>query len=246
MDGSQLRKRSTAKPGLRALEACGDGFWELDLKSGAAWYSPWFYQKLNWPTETRRTTLGELESVLKTQAWMELMARIRTHLEQGRPLELDFEVALPGAALPSWWRLKGAALRNAGGQPLHLAGSMRELGADRGERSGARDLLGELGSATDLLAVRGAFDALPVAAALLDARASLLAANRQWHAFPAATTAQAIARLKAANSQTAIEFWLDQGEEFDAGPRRLRVRAIAFQHDGERHLAVTLEDRRSD
>ena len=64
--------------------------------------------------------------------------------------------------------------------------------------------------------------------------------------FPAATTTQAIARLKAANSQTAIEFWLDQGEAFDAGPRRLRVRAIAFQHDGARHLAVTLEDRRSD
>ena len=112
MDGSQPRKRSTAKPGLRALEACGDGFWELDLKSGSAWYSSWFYQKLDWPTETRRTTLGELESVLKAQAWMELMARIRAHLEQGQPLELDFEVALPGAALPSWWRLKGAALRS--------------------------------------------------------------------------------------------------------------------------------------
>jgi hypothetical protein len=27
---------------------------------------------------------------------------------------------------------------------------------------------------------------------------------------------------------------------------RLRVRAIAFQHEGSRHLAVTLEDRRSD
>ena len=64
--------------------------------------------------------------------------------------------------------------------------------------------------------------------------------------IPAATTAQALARLRAANSQTAIEFWLDQGDGFDAGPRRLRVRAIAFQHEGARHLAVTLEDRRSD
>jgi hypothetical protein len=236
MDGSLPRKRSAAKPGLRALEACGDGFWELDLKSGSAWYSPWFYQKLSWPTETRRTTLGELESVLKTESWTLLMAGIRAHLEQGRPLELDFEVAVPGVTVAPWWRMRGSALRNAAGQPVHLAGSMREVGADRGER----------GSASDLLGVRGAFDALPVAAALLDARASLLEANRQWHAFPEATTAQAIARLKAANSQTAIEFWLDQGEEFDAGPRRLRVRAIAFQHDSARHLAVTLEDRRSD
>ncbi len=236
MDGSSPRKRSAAKQGLRALEASGDGFWELDLKSGAAWYSSWFYQKLSWPTETRRTTLGELESVLKAPSWMELVARIRAHLEQGQPLELDVEVAAPGAAVSPWWRIRGSVLRNAAGQPVHLAGSMREIGAERGERC----------SATDLVGVRGAFDALPVAAALLDARASLLEANRQWHAFPTATTAQALARLKAANSQTAIEFWLDQGEEFDAGPRRLRVRAIAFQHDNERHLAVTLEDRRSD
>ena len=78
------------------------------------------------------------------------------------------------------------------------------------------------------------------------ARSAPIGANREWHAFPLSTTAQALARLKAANSQTAIEFWLDQGAGFDAGPRRLRVRAIAFQHDNERHLAVTLEDRRSD
>ncbi len=236
MDGSPPGKRTAAKPGLRALEACGDGFWEIDLKSGSAWYSPWFYQKLSWPTETRRTTLSELQSVLKAESWLELMARIRAHLEQGQPLELDFEVAMPGAAVSPWWRMRGSALRDAAGQPFHLAGSMREVGADRGER----------GNAADLVRVHGAFDALPVAAALLDARAGLLEANRQWHAFPAATTDQAIARLKAANSQTAIEFWLDQAEEFDAGPRRLRVRAIAFQHEGARHLAVTLEDRRSD
>jgi hypothetical protein len=236
MDGSPPRKRSTAKPGLHALEACGDGFWELDLKSGSAWFSPWFYQKLGWPTEIRRTTLGELESLLKPAAWTELMARIRAHLEQGRPLELDFEVAVSGAADLPWWRMRGSALRNDAGHPVHLAGSMHEVSVDRGDRNSAADLIG----------LRGAFDALPVAAALLDARASLLQANREWHAFPASITAQALARLKSANSQTAIEFWLDQGAGCEAGPRRLRVRAIAFQHENARHLAVTLEDRRSD
>jgi hypothetical protein len=201
-----------------------------------AWFSPWFYQKLSWPTEGRRTTLGELESVLKPASWTELMAGIRAHLEQRRPLELDVEVAVPGAAALPWWRIRGSALRNATGQPVHLAGSMREISVDRENHRTAADPIG----------VCGAFDALPVAAALLDARAALLQANREWHAFPASTTAQALARLKAANSQTAIEFWLDQGAEFDAGPRRLRVRAIAFQHENARHLAVTLEDRRSD
>lgn len=235
MDESHARKRKGAKPGLRALEACGDGFWELDLKDGSAWYSEWFYQKLHWPAENRRTTLSDLEPLLRPAAWLELMARIRAHLEQGRPLELDLEVTVPEST-PQRWHLQGSACGNGAGRPEYLAGSMRVVTADRGAH----------GAASELVGLRGAFEALPVAAALLDARAALLEANRQWHEFPAATTAQALARLRAANSQTAIEFWLDQGEEFDAGPRRLRVRAIAFQHEGARHLAVTLEDRRSD
>jgi hypothetical protein len=234
MAGTTPRKRTAAKPGLRALQACGDGFWELDLRDGSAWYSEWFYQKLGWPTETKRTTLKDLEPLLAPAAWAELMTRIREQLEQSRPLTLDFEVAVPGAP-PEWWHIQGSALRNRAGQPETLAGSMRALGAERGP-----------GGGPDLSGVRSAFEALPVAAAVLDARAALLEGNRQWRDLPPATTAQALARLKAANSQTAIEFWLDQGEEFDAGPRRLRVRAIAFQHDGARHLAVTLEDRRSD
>ncbi len=97
-----------------------------------------------------------------------------------------------------------------------------------------------------LACLRSAFDALPVAAALLDARATLLEANHLWREYPEVTAAQAIARLRAANSQTAIEFWLDPSEPASAGIRPLRVRAIAFQHDGARHLVVTLEDRRND
>jgi hypothetical protein len=235
MAGTRPRKRTAAKPGLKALQACGDGFWELDLKDGSAWYSEWFYQKLGWPTETKRTTLKDLEPILQPAAWAGLMTRIREQLEQSRPLDLDFEAAVPGAP-PERWQIRGSAQRNAAGQPESLAGSMRVVGADA--RPG--------GSTSDLLGAQSAFEALPIAAAILDARAALLQGNRQWQDLPPATTAQALARLKAANSQTAIEFWLDQGEEFDAGPRRLRVRAIAFQHEGTRHLAVTLEDRRSD
>jgi hypothetical protein len=234
-DGSPPRNRRAAKPGARALEGCGDGFWELDLSAGSAWFSEWFYQKLSWSAETKRTTLGDLQPLLPPAAWLELMARLRDHLEQGHPLDLEFEVRLPDGSMP-WWRIQGSAHRNGSGQPVHLAGSMRDVSAEPRRR----------GATPELPGVRGGFDALPVAAALLDARATLLQANRQWQQFPAATTAQALARLRAANSQTAIEFWIDQGDGFDAGPRSLRVRAIAFQHDGARHLAVTLEDRRSD
>jgi hypothetical protein len=234
MDGSHPRKRTAAKPGLRALEASGDGFWELDLKNGSAWFSRWFYQKLDWRAETKRTTLRDLEPWFDPEAWAELMARFRAHLERGQPLTLDLQARVPTG--PECWRLRGSAHRNGVGQPVYLAGSMREVTAEEDPAA----------STSELVWAAGAFDSLPVAAALLDARAVLVKANRQWQALPLHATTQALARLRAANSQTAIEFWLDRAQGTEAGARHLRVRAIAFQHEGARLLTVTLEDRRSD
>jgi PAS domain-containing protein len=218
------------KPGLRALDACGDGFWECDLVAGSAWFNDWFYRKLNWPQDSKRSTLGDLQPALRPDAWDRLMDMFRNHLEKGLPLDLEIEVDVPGARRERW-RVRGSAQRNDAGQPVYLAGSMRELGDE------PANSMGSIGSA---------FDALPVAAALLDSHATVIAANQLWRKFPASTADQAIARLRAANSQTAIEFWLDEGAQTDAGGRQLRVRAVAFQHEGSRHLAVTLEDRRSD
>ncbi|HTV94349.1 MAG TPA: hypothetical protein VME42_00015 [Steroidobacteraceae bacterium] len=232
MQEPRTRPRKGAKPGARALEACGDGFWEFDLIDGSAWFNDWFYEKLAWSREARRTRLADLQPAVRPAAWDALMGKFREHLEKGAPLELDIEVDL-SAAQCERWRIRGAAHRNGAGQPIYLAGSMRDVSREPhpAEMSGLKCL-------------RGAFDSLPVAAALLDAHAVVLETNRLWQEFPAATSAQALARLRAANSQTAIEFWLDQ--ETGYGTRQLRVRAIAFQHDGARHLAVTLEDRRSD
>ena len=219
------------KPGMRALDACGDGFWECDLIAGSAWFSDWFYRKLAWPHDAKRAALCDLQPALRPGGWERLMGTFRDHLEKDVPLDLEIEVEVevPGARLERW-RMRGAALRNGAGQPIYLAGSMREETA--GSDAGTMACLGS------------AFDALPVAAALLDSHATVIVANQLWREFPEAIATQAIARLRAANSQTAIEFWLDEGER--PSGRQLRVRAIAFQHEGARHLAVTLEDRRSD
>jgi PAS domain-containing protein len=221
------------KPGLRALAACGDGFWELDLIAGSAWFSDWFYRKLDWRRDTERSTLADLQPALRPEAWDRLMGMLRDHLEKRLPLDLVIDVNV-GARLERW-RVRGAAQRNDAGQPVYLAGSMLEMRAEPPHADA--NIMARLGTA---------FDALPVAAALLDGHAMVIVANQLWRAFPAATAEQATARLRAANSQTAIEFWLDEAARGYSGGRQLRVRAVAFQHDGSRHLAVTLEDRRSD
>jgi PAS domain-containing protein len=226
------RKPTSMKPGMRALAACGDGFWECDLLDGSAWFSDWFYQKFGWVRDAKRNTFAALQARMPPMAWLGLMDKIRGHLEQGVILDFEFDVRPAGDALERW-RVCGRAHRNEAGQPVYLAGSMRAID-------------GESHASSALACLRSAFDALPVAAALLDARATLIEANRLWREYPDVTAAQAIARLRAANSQTAIEFWLDPGVAASTGIRALRVRAIAFHHDGARHLVVTLEDRRND
>jgi hypothetical protein len=223
------------KPGMRALDACGDGFWECDLIGGSAWFSEWFYRKLGWLHDAKHSVLCDLQPALRPGVWDRLMGTFRDHLEKGAPLDLEIEVEVPGARVERW-HMRGAALRNGAGQPVYLAGSMHEVPAAAFAGSDASPVA-YLGSA---------FDALPVAAAILDSHATVMVANQLWREFPEAIASQAIARLRAANSQTAIEFWVDEGDGEHSGGRQLRVRAIAFQHEGARHLAVTLEDRRSD
>jgi hypothetical protein len=228
MPESRPRTRKAVKPGWLALNACGDGFWEFDLLSGSAWFSDWFYRKLGW-SEAKRSML-DLQPLLRPAGWDELMRQLRAQLEQGQPLDVELRVQV--ADRLECWQLRGAAQRNAAGQPIGLAGSVREVSAHpaRPEPS------------PTLACSCGAFDALPVAAALLDAQCVILAANRKWRAVPERAAAQAISCLLAS---PATEDWLPLNHDGapGSGPRPLRVRAAPFHHNGLRYLVVVLDER---
>jgi hypothetical protein len=81
---ARVRPKSI-KPGLRALQACGEGFWECDLIAGSAWFNDWFYRKLDWPQDAKRSTLGDLQPALRPGAWDRLTGMFRDHLEKGFP-----------------------------------------------------------------------------------------------------------------------------------------------------------------
>jgi PAS domain-containing protein len=216
---------------MRALNACGDGFWEFDLLDGSAWFSEWFYRKLNWSSDTKRALL-DFRPILPPAEWDKLMAQFRAHLEQGVPLDVELRVEVAGQSL-EWWHIRGSAQRNDAGQPVYLAGSAREVSADR--RRADQSL--------SLLCVSASFDALPVAAALLDAQSAVLKANRLWRELPENDAGHAIAQLQAANPRTEVELSWHHDAGGGGSARRLRLQAAPFEHDGSRHLVVTLEDR---
>jgi hypothetical protein len=109
--------------------ATSDGLWGLDLWSGTAWFSDWFYQRLNWPSHTKRNRLDDLRPQLSAEAWQALLLGIRGHLELQVPLDVQLRVQLADGRF-QWWRVQGSAERNVGGQPVNLVGSAQDMSAE--------------------------------------------------------------------------------------------------------------------
>lgn len=117
--------------------AGSDGLWGLVLWKGSAWFSDWFYQRLQWPTAVKHTRLEDLRPNLPDGAWETLLAGIRAHLEQGTPLDVELRVQSNGGRT-EWWQVTGAVEHNIGGQPVYLAARMRDVTAEP-RRGAARD-----------------------------------------------------------------------------------------------------------
>ncbi len=226
MPDSRSRSRKAPQPGWLALNACGDGFWEFDLLSGSAWFSDWFYGKLGW-SEARRSML-DLQPLMRPADWEDLMRKLRGQLEQAQPLDLELRVRVADSL--ECWQLRGAAQRNAAGQPIGLAGSVREVNKAR-----ATELR------PSLTCPCGAFESLPVAAALIDAHSAVLVANHKWREVPEPVAAHAIRCLLASGP---TQEWLALKQEGAPGssPRPLRARAAPFHHEGLQHLVVMRDE----
>jgi len=107
------------------------GRWELDLWDGSAWFSAWFWQRLQWPAQANRNKLESLRPYLAPGAWEALLLAIRAHLERQEPLELEIAVLVNGQS--ERWEVHGSVERTPAGQPVYLGGSMRELKSEWGQ-----------------------------------------------------------------------------------------------------------------
>ena len=84
---------STSAPSPRKSPASGagdvrsdEGLWGLVLWSGTAWFSDWFYRRLQWSVSVKHKRLDVLQPHLTEGSWEALLLAIRAHLEQGLPL----------------------------------------------------------------------------------------------------------------------------------------------------------------
>jgi PAS domain-containing protein len=126
MSEPPLSPRSNPAAPTSASPAGTDGLWGLVLWKGSAWFSDWFYQRLQWPMAVKHTRLEDLRPNLPEGAWETLLAAIRSHLEQGKPLDAELRVQTNDGRI-EWWHVTGAVEHNVGGQPVYLAGRMRDV-----------------------------------------------------------------------------------------------------------------------
>jgi hypothetical protein len=242
-------------PGLRALEASGDGYWELNLLDGSAWFSEWFHLQLRWTSEMRVASWAALRESLLPASWENTLRRMRAHLETRAAFDLEVEVD-NGAGGTRWWRLRGAAERHASGQPRYFSGSATDVSAERAARTRLE---------RDLAWLANGFEALPRAVALIDNEGVIVHANERWQHTGAA---QSLAGLGLGIGQNYLGAWTAGGRlgspiaegiaailrgaqpEFmhaldlpsPAPARRLGVHARAFEIDGSPQAVVVHED----
>jgi len=127
--------RKPQPPGSRAMRASGDGFWELDLADGSAWFSAWFCPRLKSTGPVKRPAFSDLRPLMSRETWDALLRELRSHLEERTPLDTEFQVQL-AQGQTEWWHMRGSAQRDEAGHPTHFAGCVRDVTAIR--RSAAK------------------------------------------------------------------------------------------------------------
>jgi hypothetical protein len=131
MCDSRLYNGKLPAPGVLAMKASGDGFWEFNLADGSAWLSDWFCGRMQWSEPMRQPAFGDLRPLVSPATWDDLLRKMRSHLEERTPLDTEFQVQLAQGQI-EWWHLRGSAQRNDAGHPTHFAGCVRDITASRG------------------------------------------------------------------------------------------------------------------
>ncbi len=131
MSDPKAPPRSNFRPPADGSPSGEDGLWGLVLWNGSAWFSDWFYHRLQWPKHVKHKRLEDLRPNLPGGAWEVLLAAIRAHFEKGTPLAVDLRVQLNSGRIECW-RVTGSVERSVGGQPVLLAGRMWDVSDERG------------------------------------------------------------------------------------------------------------------
>jgi len=111
----------------RALRGAGDGLWEWNIITGSSYYSPRWKEMLGF-TEPELANDGDESFVsrIHPEDLAQVQRSLHAHLEHQVPYDVECRL-LTKSNTYRWFRSRGQAERNAGGQPIRVAGTLQDV-----------------------------------------------------------------------------------------------------------------------
>jgi PAS domain S-box-containing protein len=129
-----IADRHRAEAALRASEerfqlavrGSGVGIWDHDLRTGAQFYSTRYKEMLGYPEDAPEPAFGGFGSHIHEDDRPRVFESIRAHLAEHAPYDVDYRVRTRDGRL-RWFHSRGQAVWDASGQPIRIAGSVRDV-----------------------------------------------------------------------------------------------------------------------
>jgi PAS domain S-box-containing protein len=152
----------------RAVSGTSDGLFDWDLSTGYVWYAPRFRELLDYADANFPNSFNSFQRALHQEDRINVMAKIRNHLEQRMPLDMQCRLATRGGEY-RWFRLRAQTERDGGGRPKRLSGSIRDI-------DGLINAKEALNRNNDYYGT--ILDALPVSVGYIDSQERIIYVNR--------------------------------------------------------------------
>ena len=109
-----------------AVAGSNDGIWDWDIATGEVYYEPRFKELLGYRNDEFQNTFAAFEQSLHPDDWQATLDRIRHHLDEHRPYDVEYRLRTNGGDY-RWYRARGQAIWDTSGRAVRMAGSLTDI-----------------------------------------------------------------------------------------------------------------------
>ena len=110
-----------------ALRGTSDGLWDWSIPTDDVWYSPRFEQLMGYEPGSLSPRFETWKAHLHPDDHGHTLAALRAHVDDANhPYDVEYRLRTRGGAY-RWFRARGAAVRDASGRAVRMAGSIQDV-----------------------------------------------------------------------------------------------------------------------